>query len=86
MNFDDLLWRYFGTSDLSEVSPAVLEAGTDRLQVDMGLERDRQHRFALWSVLHLLGHAPDLDVAFKNEGDRDAARNLMDLLAAASEE
>ena len=86
MNLDDLLWRYFGTSDLSEVSPAVLEAGTDRLQVDMGLERDRQHRFALWSVLHLLGHAPDLDVAFKDEGDRDAARNLMDLLAAAPEE
>ena len=86
MNFDDLLWRYFGTSDLSEVSPAVLEAGTDRLQVDMGLERDRQRRFALWSVLYLLGHAPDLDVAFKDEDDRDAARNLMDLLAAAPEE
>ncbi|CAA9524317.1 MAG: hypothetical protein AVDCRST_MAG31-1800 [uncultured Sphingomonas sp.] len=86
MNFDDLLWRYFGTSDLSEVSHAVLEAGTDRLQVDMGLERDRQRRFALWSVLYLLGHAPDLDVAFKDEDDRDAARNLMDLLAAAPEE
>jgi hypothetical protein len=86
MNFDDLLWRHFGTSDLSEVSPAVLEAGTDRLQVDLGLERDRQRRFALWSVLYLLGHAPDLDVAFKDEGDRDAARNLMDLLAAAPEE
>jgi hypothetical protein len=86
MNFDDLLWRYFGTFDLSEVSPAVLEAGTDRLQVDMGLETDRQHRFALWSVLYLLGHAPDLEVAFKDEGDRDAARNLMDLLAAAPEE
>ena len=85
MNFDDLLWRYFGTSDLSEVSPAVLEAGTDRLRVDLGLERDRQRRFALWSVLYLLGHAPDLDVAFKDEGDRDAARNLMDLLAAAPE-
>ncbi len=86
MNFDDLLWRYFGTFDLSEASPAVLEAGTDRLQVDLGLERDRQRRFALWSVLYLLGHAPDLDVAFKDEGDRDAARNLMDLLAAAPEQ
>ena len=86
MDFDDLLWRYFGTSDLSEVSLAVLEAGTDRLQVDMGLERDRQRRFALWSVLYLLGHAPDLDVAFKDEDDREAARNLMDLLAAAPEE
>ena len=60
MNFDDLLWRYFGTSDLSEVSPAVLEAGTDRLRVDLGLERDRQRRFALWSVLYLLGHARPL--------------------------
>jgi hypothetical protein len=86
MNFDDLLGRYFGTSDLSKVSPAVLEAGTDRLQVEMGLETDRERRFALWSVLYLLGHAPDLDVAFKDEGDRDAARNLMDLLAAASDD
>ena len=30
----------------------------------------------------LLGQAPDLDVAFKDETDREAARNLMDLLAA----
>jgi hypothetical protein len=86
MNFDDLLQRYFGTSDLSEVSPAMLDAGTDRLQVDLGLERDRHRRFALWSILYLLGHAPDLDVAFKDEGDRDAARSLMDLLAAGSDE
>lgn len=86
MNFDDLLQRFFGTADLSEVSPTMLEAGTDRLRVDLGLETDRQRRFALWSVLYLLGHAPDLDVAFKDEGDRDAARNLMELLAAGYDE
>jgi hypothetical protein len=58
MSFDDLVWRHFGTSDLSEISPAVLQAGTDRLQVDLGLERDRQRRFALRSVLYLLGTRP----------------------------
>ena len=57
------------------------EAGIDRLRVDFGLETDRARRFALWSLLYMLGQAPDLDVAFKEEADRDAARNLMDLLA-----
>ena len=83
MDFDDLLQRYFGTSDLAEASPAVQAAGLDRLRVDFGLETDRGRKFALWSLLYLLGHAPDLDVAFKDEADRKAARNLMDLLAAA---
>ena len=82
MDFDDLLRRYFGVADLAEVTPAVQEAGVDRLRVDLGLEKDRDRRFALWSLLHVLGQAPDLDVAFKDEADREAARNLMDLLAA----
>ena len=81
MDFDDLLERYFGTSDLAAASPAVQAAGLDRLRVDFGLETDRGRKFALWSLLYLLGQAPDLDVAFKDEADRDAARNLMDLLA-----
>jgi hypothetical protein len=34
----------------------------------------------------VLGNAPDLDVAFEHEEDREAARNLMDLLAAAPPE
>jgi hypothetical protein len=83
MDFDDLLRRYFATTDLAEVSPAVREAGIDRLRVDFGLESDRGRKFALWSLLYLLGAAPDLDVAFKDEADREAARNLMDLLAAS---
>ena len=49
------------------------------MQVDLGLERDRGRRFALWSLLYMLGSAPDLDVAFKEEADREAARNFMDL-------
>jgi hypothetical protein len=86
MNFDQLLHQYFGTSDLSQASPAVQEAGIDRLRVDFGLASDRAQRFALWSLLYMLGNAPDLDVAFKEEADREAARNLMDLLAASGDD
>ena len=85
MDFDDLLGRYFGTADFAEASPAVQAAGIDRLRVDFGLETDRGRKFALWSLLYLLGQAPNLDVAFKEEADREAARNLMDLLAAAGD-
>ena len=86
MDFDDLLQRYFGTSDLAEASPAVQASGLDRLLVDLGLEQDRGRRFALWSLLYLLGSAPDLDTAFKDEADREAARNFMDLMAASEGE
>jgi hypothetical protein len=85
MDLDVLLQRYFDTSDLSQVSPAVQEAGIDRLRVDFGLETDRSRRFALWSLLYMLAQAPELDVAFKEEADREAARNLMDLLAKADD-
>lgn len=85
MDLDHLLDQYFGTSDLAEVSPAVQAAGVDRLQVDLGLETDRSRRFALWSLLYMLGQAPDLDVAFSEESDQEAARNLMDLIAASED-
>jgi hypothetical protein len=86
MDFDDLLRRYFGTSQIAEVTPEAQAAGVERLRVDLGLEADRGKRFALWSVLYLLGAAPDLDVAFKDPADREAARDLMDLLARAEGE
>ncbi|UUR07782.1 hypothetical protein [Sphingomonas glaciei] len=86
MNIDDLLQRTFGTSDLGTITPAALEAGIERLQVDLGLATDRDQRFALWSLLYTLGSAPDLDVAFPDPADRDAARNLMDLIAASGGE
>ena len=86
MDFDDLLQRYFDTSDLSQASPAVQEAGIDRLQVDFGLETDSSRKFALWSLLYMLGHAPDIDIAFDDEAEREAARNLMDLIAASSDD
>jgi hypothetical protein len=86
MDMADLLQRYFGTRDLAEVAPAALPEGTARMRVDFGMTTDRGQRFALWSLLMVLGDAPDLDVAFPDEEDREAARNLMDLLAAAPPE
>ncbi|RJX69200.1 hypothetical protein D6858_04790 [Tsuneonella suprasediminis] len=82
MDMNDLMLRYFGTLDLSAVAPTALPAGIDQMQVDFGLEKDRGKRFALWSLLYMLDAAPDLDVAFTDEADREAARNLMDLMAA----
>ena len=85
MDLDNLLRHYFSTSNVAEASPEVLAAGIDRLRVDFGLEIDRSRRFALWSLLYMLGQAPDLDVAFKDAADKEAARNLMHLLAASDE-
>lgn len=79
MNFDDQMRRYFGTADLSSLSPDGLAAGIERMQVDLGLEKDRGRRFALWALMHMLGAAPALDVAFEDPEDREAARNFMDL-------
>ncbi|BBC74187.1 conserved hypothetical protein [Altererythrobacter sp. B11] len=80
MQFDDQLRRYFATTDLSAVSPDALAAGIERMHVDLGMEKDRQRRFALWALLHMFGAAPDLDVAFKDAADRDAARDFMEMM------
>ena len=79
MDLDDQLRRYFGTAQLDSIAPAALGAGIERMKVDLGLEKDRARRFALWALLHMLGEAPDLDVALNDEADREAARNFMDL-------
>ena len=85
MDLDDLLFRYFGTTELSQVPPSAQAAGIERIEIDFWLATDRGHRFALWALLHMLGSAADLDVAFKDRCDREAARTLMDLLAAADD-
>ena len=85
MNLDDQIHRYFGAPDLASVPPEALAAGIERMQVDLGLTRDRGERFALWALLHILESAPDLDVAFGCEEDREAARNFADLIGGSSE-
>jgi hypothetical protein len=84
MNFDEQIRRYFGVSDLIAVPTEALNAGIERMKVDLGLTRDRGERFALWALLHVLGSAPDLDVVFQTEANREAARNFMDLVQGAS--
>ncbi len=78
-----LLLRYFGTTEMGELTPKAIPAATERMLVDLGLETDPGKRFALWSLLHMLDAAPDLDAVFDDESEREAARNFMDLMAAA---
>ena len=79
MDFQDLLVRYFGQADIETLPAAALDAGIDRMRVDLGLEQNAGRRFALWALLYMFKSAPDLDVAFKDEADREAARNFMDM-------
>lgn len=62
-----------------------MEGGIEKMRVDFGMEKDRARRFALWSLLHMFGAAPDLDVAFKEEEDRNAARDFMEMMERAAE-
>lgn len=84
MDFDDQLRRYFGTDDMTAIPPSALAAGIERMGVDLGMEQDRGRRFALWTLMYLLGAAPDLDAAFKVEEDREAARDFMDMMDRAT--
>ena len=86
MDFDQLLVRFFGTEDIADLAPEQLAGGIDRLRVQFGLERDEGRRFALWCLAYMLGAAPDLDVAFKDEADREAARDFMDTVDREIEE
>lgn len=85
MDFDDQLRRYFSTADMDQIAPGALVAGIEQMQVDFGMEKDQGRRFALWTLMVLLGAAPDLDVAFKDEADRNAARDFMELMEKAGE-
>ncbi len=84
MDFDDQLRRYFGTADLGAIPPEARAAGTERMRVDFGLEMNPGRRFALWALMYMLGDAPDLDVAFKDAAERNAARDFMDLIDRAA--
>jgi len=86
LDFDDQLRRYFATTDLGAVTSEALQTGLEKMRVDFGLEPDRGRRFALWSLLYMLGAAPDLDIAFKDAADRDVARDFMDMIQRAQPE
>lgn len=86
MDLDDQFRRYFGSSDLAALNPSALDAGIEHMRVDFGLEKDRDRRFGLWTLLHMLGAAPDLDVAFPSEAERAAARRFMEMAESLDED
>jgi hypothetical protein len=79
MDLDQLFMTFFGTTDLSELEPAEVASGIDRLRLEFGMEKDSGRRFALWCFMFMLGVAPELDVAFEDEADREAARDFMEI-------
>ena len=86
MDFDHLLVRFFGTPDIDTLDPDRLVAGVDLLRVQFGMERDGGRRFALWCLMYMLGIAPDLDDAFKDEDDKEATRDFMEMADREIEE
>ena len=86
MDLDDQMRRFFGTDDITAISPAVLESGLEHMRVAFGMEKDRGRRIALWALLVMLDAAPDLDVAFPDANDRDAARDFLDMIDKAGNE
>ena len=86
MDFDQLLVRFFGTDDIATLTPEQLLGGVERLRLQFGLEKDSGRRFALWCLLFMLGAAPDLETAFDDPEDREAARDFMDAAEREMEE
>ncbi len=86
MDVDHLLVGFIGTTELAELSPNQLASGVDRLRLQFGLERDCSRRFALWCLVYMFGVASDLDMAFKDEEDREAARDFMDSIDRENED
>lgn len=79
MDFDQLLVQFFGTDDIASLPPEQIVAGMDRLRLQFGLEKDSGRRFGLWCLMYMLGSAPDVDEAFEDPDDREAARDFMDM-------
>jgi len=78
MDFDDLLVRFFGTPDIDTLDADRLVSGVELLRVQFGLERNGERRFALWCLMYMLGVAPEVEDAFRDDADRAAARDFME--------
>lgn len=74
--------RFFGTDDLGAVSSEGLASGIERMLDEFGLETDKGRRFAMWSLLYMLGSAPDLDLGRIRRGLVDRSIAMEGLRAA----
>jgi hypothetical protein len=75
MDLDELLQHYFGTSEIAGLDEAAIDRARERLSIDFGTEREPGRRFALWTLLHAIGAAPDPALAFGNPAERKAAED-----------
>jgi hypothetical protein len=75
MDLDELLQHYFGTAEIGTLDRTALERARERLAIDFGTEREPGRRFALWTLLHAIGAAPDPATAFRNPAERKAAED-----------
>ena len=75
MDLDDLLHFYFGTDDLDTLDEQSLSDGRQRMGIAFGTEREPGRRFALWTLMHALGEAPDPEKAFEDPRERKAAQD-----------
>ncbi len=85
MELDTLLRHYFDTTDLATLDEGAFERGVERLGTAFGMEKEPGRRFALWSLLHTLGDAPDPAVAFKDPRERRAAETYARATSRATE-
>ncbi|WP_404712421.1 hypothetical protein [Sphingomonas sp. MMS24-J13] len=76
MDFDQLLIRFLGTTDLATLSQDQILAGVEALRDQLEVEADAGDRLSIWCLLYMLGAAPDPDEAFESAGDRAAARDF----------
>lgn len=70
-----MLHHFFGTTDLDDLDDHALENGRERALIALGTERDGGRRFAVWTLLHATGGAPDPAAAFKDARERKAAED-----------
>jgi hypothetical protein len=75
MDLDELLQHYFGTAEIGALDEATIDRARERLAIDFGTEREPGRRFALWTLLHAIGAAPDPATAFKTPAERKAAED-----------
>lgn len=83
MDLDALLFHYFGTTEIDTLDADAIAAGRDRIAIAFGTEGDAGRRFALWTLLHGLGDAPDPQTAFKDPRERAAAQAYARAVARA---
>lgn len=86
MDLDGLLLHYLGVDEPSRATPQGLAEARQRISLDFGLERDAGRRFALWSLLAVLGDPPDPRDAFEDAKSRDAAFAFSRLLRHGDED